>query len=316
MDFPNRVELPNGSVMSGEEVFLRGLYELTTGSKKTLIAREFGRHYTDQSRAFTFFIRHLHNKFLYLVQDNLAWWFNKGHAMKSAQLIQSKLALRSDYTNVFAFFIDCNCEETCRPGGGPAEGGANAARWSPEVQESFYNGWKSVHGLKHQTLDSAFGITVDMFGPTSLRRNDLILLRDSNINDRMNVASANQDYQLCLFGDSAYKVNTNIRSYIKGNEEIPYHLETDEQKDIRRWNTAFKRVRISIEWNYAVTATLFAYVTFKKKLKILESPTTTKVYIVATILRNFYTCLYGNETSKYFHYEFSDNFLEQYINQT
>jgi len=31
--------------------------------------------------------------------------------------------------NMVAHFIDCNCLETCRVGGGPAEDGCNSARW-------------------------------------------------------------------------------------------------------------------------------------------------------------------------------------------
>ena len=58
-------------------------------------------------------------------------------------------------------------------------------RWNTEIHEAFYNGWKSLNGLKHQTVNNAGGFTEDMYGPTSLRRNDLILLRDSNINDRI-----------------------------------------------------------------------------------------------------------------------------------
>lgn len=75
--------------------------------------------------------------------------------------------------------------ETDRPGGGPREAGANSVRWDTMMQRAFYNGWKSVHGLKHQTVDNALGFTVDMHGPTSLRRNDLTLLRESNIVDRL-----------------------------------------------------------------------------------------------------------------------------------
>jgi hypothetical protein len=58
-------------------------------------------------------------------------------------------------------------------------------RWDPEIQEAYYNGWKSITGLKHQTVDNAYGLTVDLAGPVTLRRNDLRVLRDSNINDRM-----------------------------------------------------------------------------------------------------------------------------------
>ena len=37
-------------------------------------------------------------------------------------------------------------------GGGPAEAGANTMRWVSELHEAFYNGWKSLNGLKHQTV--------------------------------------------------------------------------------------------------------------------------------------------------------------------
>ncbi len=50
------------------------------------------------------------------------------------------------------YFIDCKCSPTSVVGGGPAEDGANAARWDVDVNRAFYNGWKLVlHGLKHQT---------------------------------------------------------------------------------------------------------------------------------------------------------------------
>ena len=52
---------------------------------------------------------------------------------------------------LFVGFIDCNYLETDRPGGGPCEAESNARRWNVEVQRAYYNGWKSIHGLKHQT---------------------------------------------------------------------------------------------------------------------------------------------------------------------
>ena len=67
-------------------------------------------------------------------------------------------------------------------GGGPAEEGAKAMRWYVKIHEAFYNGWKSLNGLKHQTVNNAGGFTKDMFGPKSLRRKELILLRESHIN--------------------------------------------------------------------------------------------------------------------------------------
>jgi hypothetical protein len=304
LDFPIVCKLENRSRMSGEELFIRGLYEIATGEAVESIASKFGRHYTDQTRAFTFFIHHIYYHFNHLITNNLDWWFRKGYIEKSAKLIENKMGINR--TNVYALFIDCNCLETSRPGGGPTEQGANARRWNPDIQRSFYNGWKSVHGLKHQTLDCAFGMTVDIFGPRSLRRNDLKLYQLSNVNDRVyqGCVQWNTEYPYSIFGDSAYKLDTACRSYLPGDNQLE-----------RDWNKAMKKVRISIEWNYMTTASLFKYLRQHDKLRLLQSHTVTKVYTVATLLKNFHTCLYGNQTSNYFDFIFSPNFLEEYIRQ-
>jgi hypothetical protein len=212
------------------------------------------------------------------------------------------------HTNVFAMFIDCNCLETCTPGGGPAEDGENARRWDPLVQQAYYNGWKSIHGLKHQTVDNALGMTMDIHGPYSLRKHDVRLLRWSDINDRIAAANTNatdgSEYEYCIFGDSAYRVDTHLRSYLVSQNAAE-----------SSWNTAMKTVRISIEWNYKTTDNLWAYVTNKRKFKILNFGTISRVYITATILRNFHCILNGNQSSNYFNYVFPDNFLEKYVHQ-
>jgi len=99
--------------------------------------------------------------------------------------------------------------------------------------------------------------------------------------------------------------HVSLRSYLKSENQAQ-----------RRWNSAMKAVRISIEWNYMVTASHFRYVGNKLKLKILQSDTISRIYIVATILRNFFICLYGSQSSKYFNYIFDNDFLDRYINQS
>ena len=106
--------------------------------------------------------------------------------------------------NLISHFIDCNCQSTSVPGGGPAESGANAARWDEDIQRAFYNGWKSTHGLKHQTVDNAYGFCEDLCGPESLRYNDLTLLRISQVNAKCDAILEDSDDQYCIFGDSAY----------------------------------------------------------------------------------------------------------------
>jgi hypothetical protein len=144
-------------------------------------------------------------------------------------------------------------------------------------------------------------MVVDMVGPTSLRRNDLFLLRKSRINDRM--ANMCQLYSTCnysIFGDSAYHLESNISSYV-AHEEL--------------FNQSMKSVRIQIEWSYGSIASLFPYVANKMKLKILKTFMTHIVYTVAVILKNIYTCFYGNQSMLYFNIELPRNMLVKYIKQ-
>ena len=218
LKFPDVIIFDNKSKMSGEEVFLRGLYELSSGETKHKIsANVFGWEWSIQSRAFSWFILHMFDSFEHLVTDNLSWRYRNGFFESSRTAIFQKMsaALRSagkldlleeDVLGV-SHFIDCNCLPCSVVGGGPAEDGANAMRWSDEIQQAFYNGWKSIHGLKHQTVDNAFGFPIHIKGPTSVRRNDLTLLRESDINNTFaNLQLEVSPWKQCrIFGDSAYK---------------------------------------------------------------------------------------------------------------
>jgi hypothetical protein len=57
---PDECTFDNRSKMAGEEVFLRGLYELVSGANKHEIAGVFGRDWSAQSRAFKYFIEHMY----------------------------------------------------------------------------------------------------------------------------------------------------------------------------------------------------------------------------------------------------------------
>jgi hypothetical protein len=78
LHFPDECCFDNRSKMAGEEVFLRGLYELVSAANKHEVARVFGRDWSAQSRAFKYFIEHIYNHFKHLVMDNLHWWYRNG----------------------------------------------------------------------------------------------------------------------------------------------------------------------------------------------------------------------------------------------
>ena len=115
------------------------MHKLVSGEDQFSIAENvFGRDQSYQSRAFTYFIDHIYYKFLDLLTDNLQWWYESGFLEQSRAAIQSKLAslgftFSEDELNTIFAFIDCNCMETCRVGGGPRSDGPDAERWQCNV---------------------------------------------------------------------------------------------------------------------------------------------------------------------------------------
>lgn len=174
------------------------------------------------------------------------------------------------------------------------------------IQRAFYNGWKSFNGLKHQTVDDAYGFTISICGPTSLRRNDLTLLRESDINDSFARLQLASEDDFVIFGDSAYKKQTHVRSYFAAEEDVLDYVE---------WNKQMKRLRISIEWNYGRQASLFKYLTTRTKLRLLSSTNVSRVFAVTTLLGNLHTGFYGCQSSQYFSIPIPPRFNYCYMNQ-
>ena len=74
-----------------------------------------------------------------------------------------------------------------------------------------------------------------------------------------------------------------------------------------------KRVCVGIEWNYGVAGSLFRYLRYKDKFAILESSRVSKIYTVATLLRNFHIALYGGQSMDYFALKLPEDMLIHYI---
>ena len=95
---------------------------------------------------------------------------------------------------------------------------------------------------------------------------------------------------MALYGDPAYP----LRVYL----QVPYRgVGITPQMEL--YNKAMSSVRMSVEWLFGDIVNYFKFLDFKKNLKISLSAVG-KMYIVAAILRNALTCMYGNLTSEYF----------------
>ena len=58
-------------------------------------------------------------------------------------------------------------------------------------------------------------------------------------------------------------------------------------------------VRSSVEWLFGDVINYFKFLDFKKNLKI-GLGSVGKMYVVCALLRNAFTCLYGNQISEFF----------------
>lgn len=105
----------------------------------------------------------------------------------------------------------------------------------------------------------------------------------------------------CLYGDPAYPLRPQLISPYKGANL------TDGQA---AFNKAMSSVRQSVEWEFGKIVALFAFLDFKKNLKLYLQPVG-KFYFVGALLKNCHTCIYGSQTSEYF--EMNPPTLEHYL---
>ena len=92
-----------------------------------------------------------------------------------------------------------------------------------------------------------------------------------------------------IYVDPAYGVSRHILAPFHGARLTP------QQQD---FNRAMSKVRVSVEWAFGKILQYFVYMDFKKNQKILLQPVG-KYYLVAALLTNCHTCLYGSLTSTF-----------------
>ena len=67
------------------------------------------------------------------------------------------------------------------------------------------------------------------------------------------------------------------------------------------------------QWNNGTTASSFTFIGMKGKFKVYETAGVARIYIMATLLKNFHACLYGNQTKNNFNVVLQEDFLKCYI---
>ena len=291
--FPNILRTDDRHKFTGQEVFLCGLYRLHFPNNCSMQGWKtiFGFYPQRVSDCFKLFLAFMLHNWAYLLLDNMSYWVP--HMQECAEAIRRKLgALGCPFPpagsiggfNVFSF-IDNTMNATCRPGGGPKRDGANAPRNDPLIQRAWYNGWKKLHGMKWQTIDLPNGMNFSVYGPISIRHNDLYALNLSDYNAKLVAAQQGLPFQYVTYGDSAYIVVHD--SHIRARHS--YAVNTP--REILE-NRAMSSCREVIEWDYGDVGTTWAFVDYKKGLKIRKMPVGA-IYLCAMLLRNALNTLHA-----------------------
>ncbi|CAC5389771.1 unnamed protein product [Mytilus coruscus] len=145
-------------------------------------------------------------------------------------------------------FIDGTVRPLCRP---------------TTNQRILFNGHKRVHAIKFQSIVSPNGLVANMYGPIEGRRHDAGLLRESGICGELqtHITTPTGDIYV-IYGDPAYPMTTHIIKPFRGG------VISAAQARFNKMSA----VRTCVEWTFGKILTLFAFLDYKKNLKLYLQP--------------------------------------------
>ena len=277
LHLPDVMQAPCRTQWTGADGLCIVLNRLSYPCRFHQMEDKFGRSRSELSLIFNETVRFLYQERHDLLETLVHPWLTLQRLQDFAAAVHRKTGALQNCVG----FIDGTVRPVCRPLVG---------------QRLVYNGHKRVHALKFQSVVVPNGLIANLHGPVEGRRHDAFLLRDSGLLPQL---QANFDVPnpqpgeppvYCLYGDPAYPIRAHLQS--------PYrhaHLTPEEQL----FNSRMSAARVSVEWEFGKVLTLFAFVDFKKNLKLLLQPVGT-LYIVSALLSNCYRCLYGSQTATFF----------------
>jgi nuclease HARBI1 len=279
---PAVVIAPNRSRATGIEALCIMLRKLAYPCRWVDLERLFGRREAELSSIYNWMIRDIYERFKATIafdEDRLT----PERMAAYAQAIQGKGAPLDRCWG----FIDGTVRPICRP---------------TRMQRHVFNGHKRVHALKYQSVVCPDGIIVHMSKPLEGKRHDSRLLRESGLLEILTRCANDAHGQpFYLYGDPAYPLSIYLLAPYRGSRLTPEQAE---------FNKRMSSVRESVEWGFQRILALWAGVDFKKNQKLyLQLVGTT--YLVAALLTNCHSCLYGSEISEFF--DMASPSLEAYL---
>ncbi|XP_065069062.1 uncharacterized protein LOC135694309 [Rhopilema esculentum] len=263
----------NGVIVDPVEALCVCLKRFAYPSRYADLVPRFGRPVPQLCMIFNLVIDDIFDRFSHLLSDLNQPWLSRENLQSFADAIHNKGAALDNCWG----FVDGTVRPICRP---------------TRNQRAVYNGHKRVHALKFQSVVAPNGMIANLFGPVEGRRHDSRLLVMSGLLEQLEQHSFSPDgVALCIYGDPAYPHRVHLqRPFARRAELAPNELA---------FNQSMSQVRISVEWLFGDIINYFKFLDFKKNLKIGLS-SVGKFYVVGALLRNALTCLYGNNTAKFF----------------
>jgi len=236
-----------------------------------------GRGRSAYVEAFYVVLNHIYTNFKHCI-TGIDRWANTGSMSTWANAIHAAGAPAPRCVG----FIDGTFRPSCRPG---------------EHQEELYSGYKKLHGIKFQSVTAPNGLIVDFFGCVVGRRGDGYLLRRSGFLARMAALVAAEGLPFYVYGDPAYALSQYILRGFKG-------AMTPAQK---QFSTAMSSVREVVEWGFSLIVRDWAFVDYRKNLKIGKQPIG-RLYFVAALLTNMKTCMTASHAFDYYGNQIAQEF--------
>jgi hypothetical protein len=254
--------------------------------------KEWGREYSQLSKLFNTCLDFLHTEHADKVIGNIAWYQDRFNLYNQA--IRTKLSqsphlpipgqIPANLDDTFAF-LDCTANEICRPGGPNAN------------QNAFYNGYHHGHFIIWQGISFPDGMVV-MEGPEPGYETDTMVWRDCLIRNQLEaimqsrLADNPPQRRLKLYADKIYNTCPLVTAAFNRRHGAVVAWMTAE-------NFLMSKIRVAIEWTFGSIVMLYKFVDFAKGQKLMESPLS-KHYVVAVLLANCHTCVYGDQHNEYF----------------
>ena len=145
-------------------------------------------------------------------------------------------------------FIDGTGIRVARPGGG--------------LQRCMYSGHKRDHVMKFQSVVTPDGLLFHLYGPVEDRRHEMTMYNESGMDNILSKNLVIDGVQYSIYGDKAFTLRLWMQVAYTGELRV-------EKED---YNAAMSALRIVVEWGYKELKQVFAFLDYKRKLKLREGP--------------------------------------------